>query len=344
MVVLMSRSAIYQWVKEKAIKPETVDDALIVAGERASPQTWAPFIRKLLWVLGSLALVAAMLFFMAYNWQAMGPMFKFGILQVSLPLVLVLYWVWTAVLVRRHQFSQQTIDFGLAIFHVIFALLIGGLLALFGQVYQTGADPWQLFAIWSLLISLMVMSSGQAVMWVFWSVLINIALALYVDTYPFWLMNWGIEQAIWLFLCVNVVLWLMMNFVNSPYIRSVDRLKRYHVSPKWAIHIQAMAVLMCLTYMGMLTVLEWPVHGFGLGVVTVLGLAAIFGYYRFLQLDFMILALWALAIMTLLVTGVIKITDGWLSGYLPFWLAIIIIGMTAMTVKWLKSLRQKATH
>ncbi len=31
-------------------------------------------------------------------------------------------------------------------------LLLGVFLALFGQTYQTGADPWQLFANWALLI------------------------------------------------------------------------------------------------------------------------------------------------------------------------------------------------
>ncbi len=32
------------------------------------------------------------------------------------------------------------------------ALNIGALLALVGQTYQTGADPWQLFSTWALML------------------------------------------------------------------------------------------------------------------------------------------------------------------------------------------------
>ena len=32
-------------------------------------------------------------------------------------------------------------------------LMLLGLFALIGQIYQTGADPWELFAVWAAAIS-----------------------------------------------------------------------------------------------------------------------------------------------------------------------------------------------
>jgi hypothetical protein len=51
----------------------------------------------------------------------------------------------------------------------LLALLnIGGLFAYFGQTYQTGADPWQLFSLWaalSLPLCLSVRGEGEAQQW-----------------------------------------------------------------------------------------------------------------------------------------------------------------------------------
>ncbi|KAA3640845.1 MAG: DUF2157 domain-containing protein [Proteobacteria bacterium] len=338
----MSRFAVYHWIKNKAIKPAAIEQALMVAGERSQPQSWPPFIRKLLWLLGCLALLAGLLFFMAYNWQAMGPMFKFALLQGSLLLAVVLYWLWSKVLAPRYQLSQQTIEFGQAIGRVSVAVLIGGLLALFGQVYQTGADPWQLFALWSLLISLMVVSSGQAVMWLMWSVLINVALALYVHTKPVWLLLLGhSEHAVWLFLLVNGILWLLLSLLNGEHKPSLKYFKRYRVSQAWALQLQAMAIMAFLTYMGMAAAIDWQDYGLSFALTSLVGLAGLYGYYRHVRLDLAMLALWSLSMMTLIMTVIMKLIDDWASGFTLFWLSIIIIIMTTVSVKWLNALRQQ---
>lgn len=337
----MSRFAVYHWIKMKAIKPAAAATALQIADERASADSWPPFIRQLLWVLGSLALVVALIFFMAYNWQSMGPMFKFALVQGSLLLVLVFYGLWTFVLARRYRLSQHTITLGHTVARVLIALLIGGLLALFGQIYQTGADPWQLFALWSLFISVMVIISGQAVMWVIWSVLINVALMLYVDSRPVWLVLMGQrEHAVWLFLLVNAVLWLMLSVLNGD-LKGLRRLQHYRLTQTWALQVQALALMVCLTYMGMAAVLEWRDFGLSFGLASSLGLAGLYGYYRHVRLDLVMLALWSLSVIILLMTLIMKLLGDWASGWSLFWLSIVIIVMTTVTVKWLKSLRQQ---
>ena len=58
-------------------------------------------------------------------------------------------------------------------------LAIGGLLALFGQTYQTGADPWQLFATWAALALAWVIAARHDAVWLQWVIVVFTALPLW---------------------------------------------------------------------------------------------------------------------------------------------------------------------
>ncbi len=61
------------------------------------------------------------------------------------------------------------------------AVLTGALLALIGQIYQTGADPWQLFAVWTLLILPWVLAMPTVFLLCLWAAVLNTALALFLS-------------------------------------------------------------------------------------------------------------------------------------------------------------------
>ena len=56
-------------------------------------------------------------------------------------------------------------------------------MALFGQTYQTGADPWQLFFNWALLTLPWVLISRFNVMWLLWLGLVNLSVSLFYDAF-----------------------------------------------------------------------------------------------------------------------------------------------------------------
>ncbi len=60
------------------------------------------------------------------------------------------------------------------------SVFTGIFLAIYGQVYQTGADRYQLFLTWSLLISGWVIISRFSALWFFWILLINLSIALFI--------------------------------------------------------------------------------------------------------------------------------------------------------------------
>src|SRR5699024_841252 len=124
------------------------------------------FIDRLLLWLGGLALACSVLFFIAYNWADMGRFFRFGLVEGALVAAIAAYWKADG----RGVTAQVSL--------IVATLLLGVLLALFGQVYQTGADSWQLFFYWALLMAPWALIGRLAVLWVFWLGLINLTILL----------------------------------------------------------------------------------------------------------------------------------------------------------------------
>lgn len=55
----------------------------------------------------------------------------------------------------------------------------GGLFAYFGQTYQTGADPWQLFAVWAALALPLACCSRSDTVWAAWALIALVGIALW---------------------------------------------------------------------------------------------------------------------------------------------------------------------
>jgi uncharacterized membrane protein len=62
-------------------------------------------------------------------------------------------------------------------------LAVGGLFAYFGQTYQTGADPWQLFALWALLALPLALAARSDLLWAPWALVAMTAVALWVQAH-----------------------------------------------------------------------------------------------------------------------------------------------------------------
>jgi hypothetical protein len=62
-------------------------------------------------------------------------------------------------------------------------LTLGGLLAYFGQTYQTGADAWNLFALWAALAVPLLLAVSSDLLWLPWQVVTSLAISLWAYTY-----------------------------------------------------------------------------------------------------------------------------------------------------------------
>jgi uncharacterized membrane protein len=128
---------------------------------------WSRWALRALLALGAGHLLAGIIFFFAYNWNDLSSFVKFGILETGVLITAVL-----AVLVRLDRPAGQALLIGTSV-------LTGVLLAVTGQVYQTGADAYELFAVWALLVIPWVLASRSSAHWFVWLIVVNIAFATY---------------------------------------------------------------------------------------------------------------------------------------------------------------------
>ncbi len=158
---------LYRLARVKHLTPSALDKALYLIGIIPNRTAWRRFIDKLLLLFGTALVLAGVMFFFAYNWDDMSRLAKFGLLQVSI-LSIALFALWRGL---EHLSGQLALFAG--------AILIGVLLAVFGQSYQTGADAFGLFLTWALLIIPWVSVSTFAPLWFLLLLLFNLSLIFY---------------------------------------------------------------------------------------------------------------------------------------------------------------------
>ena len=152
--------------REGAITDDVFVRGIAIATEPPTADEWRAFAARFLTLLGVGFCVSGVFFFFAYNWADLGRFGKFGLLEAAIALLVVGAWRLPTRLGR---------DAAL----LIAALLVGPLLAVYGQIYQTGADPYELFFGWLLLISPWVAAGRSPILWLAALVLANVSLLLY---------------------------------------------------------------------------------------------------------------------------------------------------------------------
>jgi uncharacterized membrane protein len=110
-----------------------------------------------------------LLLWIAANWALLGRVGQFALLQSAVLL---------AGLVAAFGAGAWQRPAGL-----LTLLGTGGLLAYFGQTYQTGADPWTLFALWAALMLPLCLVLRSDLLWTPWALLVMTALTLWLHAH-----------------------------------------------------------------------------------------------------------------------------------------------------------------
>jgi len=115
--------------------------------------------------LGGLGL----LFWVAANWQLLSSGSRFALLEIVLTVALLGAWLRPAA-----RLPLSLLGF----------IACGSMLAHFGQTYQTGADPWQLFALWAALTLPLCFSVRHDALWMAWAIVALTAAVLFSSIVP----------------------------------------------------------------------------------------------------------------------------------------------------------------
>jgi len=317
------RSLILQWVEQGALKEEQAEDALSAVGALPDGLRWRIFLENLLLWLGGLALAFAMMFFIAFNWDAMGRFAKFALVEIFIVVCVIAYW-------------KLDVDKVAAKVSITAAtILLGVLLALYGQTYQTGADPWQLFFNWALLMLPWALIAQFAAVWLIWVVLLNLSITLYFQAIGgfFGLIFSTTEHVFWVLFIFNSFVWIIWELAATQLSWLRER---------WTVRLIAIASGFSITFL-MLTAIFDQYDSEVLAILFYFAwLSALYYVYRRLMPDLFMLAglcLSAITVTTSFFAYHLLDRHDSIGGF--FFLTLIVIAMAAGAAKWLKHIQKE---
>ena len=238
-------------------------------------ESWKKFFRLFFISLGVGFTVSGIVFFFAYNWAGLHKFAKIGLAEGLL--------IATTILLFHKKINnsvRNTILTGASV-------IIGVLFAVFGQIYQTGADAYDLFLTWTVFVTLWVLVSNFTPLWLLYLILINTTFVLYSQQVA---KNWSEVFVFTLLLIINTaVLIFVFLFVRKR-------------TPNWFVYTVALASVICAT----------------IGIVI-----GIFGENQ-TALSMSILILTTAIIFALGIWIGLKTKSGFYLGVIPFSLIIIV--------------------
>lgn len=181
---------------------------------------WQRFLAMLFLGLGISFSTTGIVFFFAFNWDSLHRFTKLGLVQGLIVLT------FSSVLLFKFKPLVQKIVLS------SISVLVGVLLAVFGQVYQTGANAYDLFLAWTLFISIWVLVANFAPLWVIYIALFNITLVLYAEQVAH---SW--DEMLLSILLFGINSLFLISFMVLP---KWTKLKPY---PSWFTNLMALTVV-----------------------------------------------------------------------------------------------------
>lgn len=150
---VLTRAALARLRDSGDLSAHAWEAALGFCGFIPDRRDWFAYWRQIFLLGGALFLLAGIVFFIAWNW---GEMHRFA--RMALVGVIVAACGIGALARGLDTRSGQVLLLSCGV-------TIGPMLAVFGQTYQTGAELWELFRVWTALLVLLAVAGKQAGLW-----------------------------------------------------------------------------------------------------------------------------------------------------------------------------------
>jgi uncharacterized membrane protein len=240
-------------------------------------ESWLKFLKLFFISLGVGFTTAGIIFFFAYNWENLNKFIKIGLIE-GLIIILTLIIL----------FSKLSLD----VKNIVLtgtSILIGVLFAVFGQIYQTGANAYDFFLGWTMFIAIWVIISNFAPLWLVFITLVNTTLFLYAEQVAH---HWS-EVFVFTLLFIVNTLFVLIPLIGKRY---NDKIK----PPIWFLNTIVLAAVSCST----------------IGIVI--------GIYEKFQVSFIVLLILTSIMHGLGIKYGLKVKSGFYLSIIPFSIIIII--------------------
>lgn len=338
------KALVLNGLEQGLVKRGAEHEVMQRAGMLPNHQQWQHFFDQLMLWLGVIFCGSSLIFFFAYNWDAMGKFAQFALAELAIVVSIAVYV----------KLDKQSVA-GKACL-LLASLFVGALLALVGQTYQTGADTYELFIVWAIAITLLVVLAQLAALWLFWLLLINVTVNLYFSTFSgIFGLIFGELAHLWTLFAINVtalVVWETLSLrkkltSSSSHLQQPPSQPESQPQPRatWAIRVLLFASGTFITTLMLNAILITYEVRASSRIITMIVYAIFMGvgywYYRHRQKDIFALAggvLSFIVVLTALVAKyVIDIDEG--GGFLL--VGLVIIAQSALGAWWLKKVTQE---
>jgi uncharacterized membrane protein len=312
-----NRDLVFGWVEDGHLPPAQLDSALRKADIYPNGTQWRAFFDRLFLWGGATLLGAAVIYFFAYNWDALGRYAKFALVEVPLGAAIWAAWHWGP---DRVQGKAAML---------LASLLTGALLALVGQTYQTGADTFELFAVWTLAITPWVLLARMPALWLLWLLLANTALFLYWATF---------RLLVWWPFSPEAMLWSVFALNTAVLaVWEAAALKFPWLDERWAIRVVATVSGAAVTVLALWAIFEMRKSGPGGIFAWCAWMVAAILVYRSRLFDLYVLAI--------AVFSTVVVATSWLAEWMLkrdnwgafLFIGLVIIGLSAFGAWWLRN-------
>lgn len=276
------RLSLYTLSHRHRLDREGQDRLFAAAGLSGEPaalrQGLWPAVAVLAAALGGLGIIL----WLAANWPTLGRTGRFALLQGLVAVLCLGAWLQ----------PRARAPLGLL------ALLgIGGLFAYFGQTYQTGADPWQLFALWAALALPLALGVRSDVVWAPWALVACTGISLWAHAHTGH--QWRVQPGD---VVTQGVAWTAAALVVGALGRP---LRRWTGAGAWSQRTAATLAVVMITLTAIGGLFHSPVAPQFTAALALLAIAFVLLSWRRLFEVFVLSAV-ALALNTLVVAGLLR--------------------------------------
>jgi len=296
--------------------------ALELASESPPPAQWRAFLSRSFLFLGAALMLAGVIFFFAFNWADLGRFAKLALLELAVAGAAAGAWQF-----GRNAAGEAALTAA--------AILVGPLLAVYGQAYQTGADAWELSAFWSALILPWVALARMPTLWLVEIALWNVTAVLLWQQRLAGRFEDELDPVWAILALIDGISWLLGEFLQRGAL--------HWPRPRWPLRLLAVAAFAFASPRAFGLVLGLGSHPgqqwLGLALMTALAGAAYLLSRRPERRDLFLLAVAGAAMLAFIGCGVGRLLFAAMDdGAAILVMALVVLGEVGALVAWLRKM------
>lgn len=219
----ITKSELDQIIKGSELPPTEITN-LLEEVHYNTKSDWITLLQRLFLGLGSGLMCAGIIFFFAFNWDDIHKFVKLGIVGV-----LLLGCILPVLFMKLKPLYSN-------ILLTASSVMVGVAFAVYGQIYQTGADAYDFFLAWTSFVAIWAFSTRFSPMWVVFLSLTTLTTMLYVDQEI-------IKYSEDLILLILILKFAVVYFI----IRGIEYLKETPIFDRWFDNLLQLVLVYLIT-------------------------------------------------------------------------------------------------